>query len=208
MVITLRQSVRASPTSYYPTSARSSGHWRTTTNPKTLLAWGGGEMCQASLLSALLVYVIATAPPHSLHCVPRDCLHQTLLNYKLLPFCNFFSVFPFSYNHIQLCLFQLPSKVPIKLNPPTSIYHPPHHPQWISSRIKSTRSARPSRGRVLRLARSKTRVSSLSTCSSWYSLLTVTPEVAKGNTNAGIGTQATAAKDYLVDKKDQKAHEV
>jgi hypothetical protein len=94
MVITLRQSVRASPTSYYPTSARSSGHWRTTTNPKTLLALGG-EMCQASLLSALLVYVIATAPPHSLHCVPCDCLHQTFLNYKLLPFCNSFSCFPF-----------------------------------------------------------------------------------------------------------------
>lgn len=33
------------------------------------------------------------------------------------------------------------------------------------------------------------------------------PGVAK-DTNAGVGTQATAAKDYLVDKKDQKSHEV
>ena len=33
-------------------------------------------------------------------------------------------------------------------------------------------------------------------------------EVAKGNTNAGVGAQATAAKDYVADKSDQKKHEV
>lgn len=39
-------------------------------------------------------------------------------------------------------------------------------------------------------------------------LTAYSPEVAKGNTDAGIGTRISAAGDYLGDKKDEKSHEV
>ncbi|MCJ1278452.1 Glucose-repressible protein [Puttea exsequens] len=32
-------------------------------------------------------------------------------------------------------------------------------------------------------------------------------EIAKGHTNASVSTRATAAKDALVDKKDEKKHD-
>lgn len=41
-----------------------------------------------------------------------------------------------------------------------------------------------------------------------YSTDDVPAEVVKGDTNAGPGARATAAGDYVVDKKEQKFHEV